>query len=621
MQVKRIQIINYGPIGQIDIDFPFDGDSPKPVVLVGGNGSGKSILLSHIVNGLVTSQSLAYPETPEVETGKVFKLRDNSYIKSGCEGYFAQVDYEDGLFMGEVRLRLPKREYIEVPVELQVGGANDGWNQMPMDSNDRQVSNISRANEGKIRELFSSRCVLYFPSNRFEEPAWLNESNLKAQAEYMGLSRLQGYTNRRVINYSPLRDNQNWLFDVVYDRAVFEAQTVNFPLTVKGEDQSVNVPQITVPLLVGHSGNATSVFDIALEVLRLVMNDNGNARFGIGRRLNRVLSLVGDGGTIVPNIFQLSSGETSLLNLFLSILRDFDLCGVPLTNAAEVKGIAVVDEIDLHLHATHQHQVLPSLMRMFPKVQFIVTTHSPLFILGMAQTLGEDGFALYRLPQGQPISPEEFSEFGDAYQAFTATSKFSDDIRAAVRDAQSPILYMEGKTDVQYLKRAATLLGQNPILDGIEVDERGGGGNLRNIWDAVKNLPPALVPRRVLLLHDCDFNGDSQTVENRFKRKIPFQIDNPIEKGVENLFGKGTLEKALDHKPDFIDVVEAHPERVRGIVRTAPERWAVNKDEKTNLCNWLCENGTVADFGGFQVIFELLEEALGTPEKEPCNSA
>ena len=99
---------------------------------------------------------------------------------------------------------------------------------------------------------------------------------------------------------------------------------------------------------------------------------------------------------------------------------------------------------------------------MFPKVQFIATTHSPLFVLGMAQTFGEDGFALYRMPQGQQISPEEFTEFGDAYQAFAATSKFSDDVRAAVKAAQSPILYPEGKTDVQYLMRAAELLSQQP---------------------------------------------------------------------------------------------------------------------------------------------------------------
>ena len=49
---------------------------------------------------------------------------------------------------------------------------------------------------------------------------------------------------------------------------------------------------------------------------------------------------------------------------------------------------------------------------MFPKVQFIVTTHAPLFLLGMQRLFGEDGFAIYRMPKGQRISAEEFSELG-----------------------------------------------------------------------------------------------------------------------------------------------------------------------------------------------------------------
>ena len=46
MYTKRIQLVNYGPIDHLDITFPFEGDTPKPVLLVGENGSGKSILLS-----------------------------------------------------------------------------------------------------------------------------------------------------------------------------------------------------------------------------------------------------------------------------------------------------------------------------------------------------------------------------------------------------------------------------------------------------------------------------------------------------------------------------------------------------------------------------------------------
>lgn len=40
-------------------------------------------------------------------------------------------------------------------------------------------------------------------------------------------------------------------------------------------------------------------------------------------------------------------------------------------------GIVLIDEVDLHLHPSWQQTVLPSLMKIFPNTQFIVTTHSP----------------------------------------------------------------------------------------------------------------------------------------------------------------------------------------------------------------------------------------------------
>ena len=616
MYTKRVQIINYGPIDQLDIEFPFGGDTPKPVVLVGSNGSGKSILLSHIVNGLISAQGVVYPDTPEVEIGKVFKIRSSTYIKNGTDGYFARVDFEEGLFTQEITSGLPKKNYQTVPTGFAQGDAKDAWDRMDTTKHDLLISNFSTNNASKIEYLFSNNCVQYFPHNRFEEPAWLNEGHLNSDAELIVTVHMQGSTTRRIIKCSSLKENQNWLLDLLFDRAVLETHTVSVPLPVQEGGQSV-----PVPVQIGPSGTATGVYGIALEVVRWVMKGELGARFGVGRRGNRVVSLEGANGNLVPNVFQLSSGETSLLSLFLSILRDFDLSHSPLTNASDIRGTVLVDEIDLHLHAVHQHEVLPRLIRMFPNIQFIVTTHSPLFVLGMAQTFGEEGFALYRMPQGRQISPEEFSEFGDAYQAFAATSRFSDEIRAAVKEAQSPILYMEGKTDVQYLKRAAELLGKQPVLASMELDERGGEGKLKNIWNAVKNLPISLVPRTIVLLHDCDYDAPDQTKDKRFRRTIPYQSDHPIEKGIENLFAKATLGKALDYKPDFIDITEAHHETIRGKGQLVPEKWAVNEDEKNNLCNWLCENGAYEDFQHFQVVFDLLEEALGSVEIDACSSA
>lgn len=47
---------------------------------------------------------------------------------------------------------------------------------------------------------------------------------------------------------------------------------------------------------------------------------------------------------------------------------------------SKISGIALVDEIDLHLHATLQRALVPRLRAALPNVQFIVTTHSPLVL-------------------------------------------------------------------------------------------------------------------------------------------------------------------------------------------------------------------------------------------------
>ncbi len=616
MYISRVQISNYGPIGHVDITFPFDGDVPKPVVLVGANGSGKTILLSHIVNGLASANDHAFPGSPEVEQDKVFKIRNNAYIKTGRETYFAKVDFGSGWFLGELRSRRLKRDYENIPDDISDGDAKLQWGQMPEDSNDHLFSNIFNASQNNVREEFANGCALYFPSNRFEEPAWLNQESLSTPAEYVNLRRMEGYSDRKLVNYLSLRVNQNWLFDLAYDRAVFESRTVNLPIQGQNQGQSV-----TLPVQLAPQGNATDLFEAALQVVRLVIKAETQVRFGIGSRQNRIVSLEGPEGNLVPNVFQLSSGETSLLNLFLSILRDYDLSGGLSSSAAEITGIVLVDEIDLHLHAVHQYEVLSSLIRLFPKVQFVVTTHSPLFVLGMSEAFGENGFALYRMPDGQPIGPEEFSEFGDAYSAFSTTTKFADDVQTAIQEAQSPILYMEGKTDIAYLQRAAQLLDKQDILAGVKIEDGNGSGSMTNIWKGLMSISDNVVARKVVILFDCEYEGQADTKGNRFKRKNPFISDHPIAKGVENLFSEATLDKAIAFNKAFIDIEPGGTAIYGGQEQTIAEKWAINQSQKTNLCNWLCENGTVDDFEHFVVIFDLLAEAFGDPNDQECSSA
>ena len=46
----------------------------------------------------------------------------------------------------------------------------------------------------------------------------------------------------------------------------------------------------------------------------------------------------------------------------------------------DLRGIVLVDEVDLHLHPEWQQHIVPTLSRVLPRLQFILTSHSPLVV-------------------------------------------------------------------------------------------------------------------------------------------------------------------------------------------------------------------------------------------------
>ena len=57
----------------------------------------------------------------------------------------------------------------------------------------------------------------------------------------------------------------------------------------------------------------------------------------------------------------------------------------------EIKGIVLIDEIEQHLHPDWQRKIVRLLNVQFPKIQFIITTHSPL-VAANSNRLSEDDF-------------------------------------------------------------------------------------------------------------------------------------------------------------------------------------------------------------------------------------
>lgn len=79
---------------------------------------------------------------------------------------------------------------------------------------------------------------------------------------------------------------------------------------------------------------------------------------------------------------QLSDGYKGTISLIADIAYRMAILNPQLSDRVlkETDGVVLVDEIDLHLHPEWQQRILGDLTRIFPRVQFIVSTHAPAVI-------------------------------------------------------------------------------------------------------------------------------------------------------------------------------------------------------------------------------------------------
>jgi predicted ATP-binding protein involved in virulence len=120
----------------------------------------------------------------------------------------------------------------------------------------------------------------------------------------------------------------------------------------------------------------------------------------------------------------------------------------------DMEGMVLIDELDLHLHPMWQVRLVPILKRLFPRMQFIVTTHSPMLLPAFERhevvmlRLNKDGDVVTEEPMASPklmTGSEIYSSFfnikdlypndlGKALQRYTYLS--SDPTRTDEEDAE-----------------------------------------------------------------------------------------------------------------------------------------------------------------------------------------
>jgi hypothetical protein len=438
--------------------------------------------------------------------------------------------------------------------------------------------------EQKIETFFKTGSVCFFPSSRHERPHWLNVSAVEARPLFSNNTWLSGMLGKPLIVERAAEDNQQWLMDVLLDSLVdgnfvVGAPTPEQPARIYFEAQPTNF-QDKLLLKLGRQ--------YVEQLLRAVLEDE-NAEMILNYRnaaYGRVAIRLGN-GVIIPSLMHLSAGQALLFNLFATIIRYADRADIQKSiRLSEIKGIVLIDEIDAHLHTDLQYEVLPKLVKLFPKVQFIITSHAPLFMLGMEREFGADGIQILEMPTGKQITTERFEEFLKSFEFYRQTQIFENAVEEQVLARRSkPLVLTEGQTDVDYIKTALELLGYTDILEQLEIDEVGKagkdgakGGGHTNLDAARKFLEnnQSRFSRPVLFLYDCDTKKPSESVGSLLIRCVPQNTENnSVTKGIENLLPLELFEDRF--------YTERRDNTGIGRDKILPEL------KKKELCEWICQ--------------------------------
>lgn len=81
----------------------------------------------------------------------------------------------------------------------------------------------------------------------------------------------------------------------------------------------------------------------------------------------------------------LSRGYQSTIAWIADLIGHFLLEAGTAVDPRRMEGLVLIDELDLHLHPTWQAALIPALKQVFPKLQFIGTTHSAMLLPGLVQ--------------------------------------------------------------------------------------------------------------------------------------------------------------------------------------------------------------------------------------------
>lgn len=161
-----------------------------------------------------------------------------------------------------------------------------------------------------------------------------------------------------------------------------------------------------------------------------------------------------------PYSFQnISSGHSAFLCVFSRLLMRATHLKI---SPDQLKGVAFIDEIDVHLHVSLQKKILPFLIKSFPNIQFITTTHSP-FIL-----TSTDDSIIYDISSGHHVEDLSSYSYEAILEGFFGVHSASEKLQARIKK----ISHLTNQKKINAIKLSELVDSISPYLDHLDTESK-----------------------------------------------------------------------------------------------------------------------------------------------------
>ena len=179
------------------------------------------------------------------------------------------------------------------------------------------------------------------------------------------------------------------------------------------------------------------------NALRILLDDNSIRLTYDYKNYN---FLIEQKGRNPYSLDELSDGYSAIISIVADLIlrmdRNWLLKGK--LSQYDVEGVVLIDELETHLHVELQRKILPFLTEFFPRIQFIITTHSAYILNSISNACIYD---LEKQVQFTDFSSYSVDDIAEGYLDATA---FSDELQKKAKRYQE--LY--GRTDLSDEERA-----------------------------------------------------------------------------------------------------------------------------------------------------------------------